>query len=310
LKRSASLALLAGAPFALSRPARAQDAVIRIGTVPTETSAEAFYAKEMGFFAKAGLDADIHMIASASVVTTAVASNSVDVGWSSLVPLAIAHSKQIPFVVIAPASLYTSDTPNAAVFVALNSPIRSAKELNGKVFAVTGLGTISEFGPRAWIDGNGGDSSSVHFVELQYSAMPDALAAGRIDAAYFTEPWLAIAKKSGRLLGYPFGAVAKNFLFGSWFTMSQWAADHPDLVSRFASAIRETALWANANQAKSADILARYTKIDPAVVASMVRVRFGDRLSASMMQPEIDVAARYGKFSSFPAAELIYAPSR
>jgi len=274
--------------------------------VPTETSAEAFYAKEMGFFAKAGLDADIRMIASASVVTTAVASNSVDVGWSSLVPIAIAHSKQIPFVVIAPASLYTSAAPNAAVFVAVNSPIRSAKDLNGKIFAVTGLGTISEFGPRAWIDHNGGDSSTVRFVELQYSAMPDALTAGRIDAAYFTEPWLAIAKKNGRVLAYPFGAVAKDFLFGSWFTMSQWAGDHPDLVRKFAAAMRETAVWANANEAKSAEILAKYTKIDPAVVATMVRVRFGDRLTPSMMQPEIDVAAKYGKFASFPASELIY----
>jgi NitT/TauT family transport system substrate-binding protein len=239
-------------------------------------------------------------------VTSAVASNSVDVGWSSLVPLAIAHSKGIPFVVIAPASLYRSETPNAAVFVAADSPIHSPKDLNGKVFAVTGLGTISEFGPRAWIDRNGGDSSTVKFVELQYSAMPGALAAGRIDAAYFTEPWLAVAKKSARLLGYPFGAVARDFLFGSWFTMSTWASAHPDLVARFAAAIRETALWANANQAKSAEILSEYTKIDPSVVATMVRVRFGDSLTPSMMQPEIDVAARYGKFVPFPAADLIY----
>ena len=136
--------------------------------------------------------------------------------------------------------------------------------------------------------------------------MPDALIAGRIDVAYFTEPWLAVARKSGRLLAYPYDAVAKEFLYGSWFTMSQWAHDHPDLVAKFVSAIREAGDWANANPAKSADILAKYTKIEPAVVEAMVRVRFGDRLTASMMQPEIDLAAKYGKFARFPASELIY----
>jgi len=286
---------------------RAQtSAAIRVGVVPTETAAEAFYAKDMGFFAKAGLNVEIAVIQSASVVTSAVASNAVDIGWSSCVPLAIAHVKQIPFVVIAPASLYTTATRNAAIFVAVNSKIREAKDLNGKVFAVTGLGTISEYGPRAWIDRNGGDSSTLKFVELQYSAMPDALAAGRIDAAYLTEPWLAVGRKNAQLLAYPFDAVAKEFLFGTWFTTAQWAQSHPDLVESFSDVMRETATWANNNQAQSAAILAKYTKIDPAVIAGMVRVRFADRLSPAMLQPEIDVAAKYANFSTFPAAQMLY----
>lgn len=292
----------------MAKPGAAQPATIRIGVVPTETSAEAFYAAQMGFFAKAGLDVEIQMIQSASVVTAAVASNAVDIGWSSCVPLAIAHAKSIPFVVIAPASLYSSAAPNAAIFVAPNSALQTAKDLNGKIVAVTGLGTISEFGPRAWIDRNGGDSSTVKFVELQYSAMPDALAAGRIDVAYLTEPWLAVGKKTARLLAYPFDAVGKEFLFGTWFTTAQWAANHPDLVKRFAEVMRETAAWANQNPAQSGALLAKYTKLDPAVVASMVRVRFGDRLTAGMLQPEIDLAAKYGNISAFPAAEMLYVP--
>lgn len=309
MRRCTRAAFVAGALAASAVPARAQTtATIRVGVVPTETSAQAFYAKEMGFFAKAGLDADIHVISSASVVTSAVASGSIDVGWSSLVPIATAHARQIPFIVIAPASLYLSATPNAAIFVSANSPIRSAKDLNNTVFAVTGLGTISEYGAKAWIDRNGGRSSRVVFVELQYSAMFDALDRGFVDAAYFTEPWLAIAKKRARLLAYHYGAVAKDFLFGTWFTMAQWAKEHPDLVAKFSTAIREAGLWANANPSKSAEILAKVTKIDPAIVASMVRVRYGDRLAPTMMQPEIDVASKYGDFPNFPASDLIYKP--
>jgi ABC-type nitrate/sulfonate/bicarbonate transport system substrate-binding protein len=59
------------------------------------------------------------------------------------------------------------------------------------------------------------------------------------------------------LKAYPFDAVAKKFLFASWFATSPWAASHPDLVKRFDEVMRETAVWANKNQAQSAAILAK-----------------------------------------------------
>jgi hypothetical protein len=40
----------------------------------------------------------------------------------------------------------------------------------------------------------------------------------------------------------------------------------------------------------------------------MVRVRYADRLTAAMLQPEIDIAAKYNNFSTFPAAEMLYVP--
>jgi hypothetical protein len=97
-----------------------------------------------------------------------------------------------------------------------------------------------------------------------------------------------------------------SFLFGTWFTMSQWAKDHPDLVARFSTAIREAGLWADANRSKSAQILARVTIIDPTIVDSMVRARYADRTTPAMMQPEIDIASNYGDFPPFAARDMIY----
>lgn len=127
------------------------------------------------------------------------------------------------------------------------------------------------------------------FIEMPYSAMPAALTAGRIDVAYISEPFLAVVRKDVRIIGYSHNAVAKQFLQSAWFTTPQWAKGHPDVVKRFAAAVRETALWANqkANQARSGEILAKYTKIDPATFA---------------------VTAKYVKFQAFPAAALIYTP--
>jgi len=309
--RFCAAALLLGVLCSISAPGRAQGgATLRIATIPADNGAEVYYAKDMGFFERAGLNVEIQPIQNSSASASAVAANAIDISYGTLVPLSIAHTKNIPFVVVAPAVVYTSAAANSALVVAATSPIRTAKDLTGKTIGINGIGNISEFGPRAWIDQNGGDSTTVKLLELPFSEMATALAGGRIDAAWVTEPFLASAKKNGRILATAFDAIAKEFLVGVWFASAPWAKDHPDLVSRFAAVMRETAAWANKNQAKSAEILVKYTKIDPAVVATTVRSRYADRLTAPLMQPVINVTAKYNKFAPFPADELIYVPPR
>ena len=303
---AAGFAALGARGSAQSRPA------IRVATLPSEAAAEVFYAREMGFFEKAGIDVDIQTMQNGAAVASAVAGNAVDIGWTTPVSLAIAHQKGIPFLIIAPAVLYTSAAPFTALFVARGSPIRTASDLRGKVIGANGLGTMTEYGPRAWIDRNGGDSTKVRFLELPFSAMVESLIAGRVDAAEIGEPALAVATAKNRLLAYPMNAVANEFLFGVWFGATAWVRAHPDAVARFVAAIHTTAVWANqrANQTRSGAILSQYTKIPAAAIATMTRARYGDVLSPALIQPVVDVAARYLHFASFPAQELIYAPAR
>jgi NitT/TauT family transport system substrate-binding protein len=303
----AALVMLA----ANGRPAASETIRVSVLGLPIDSAAEVFYAKDLGFFAKQGLDVDIQTGANGSAIAAAVSTDAMDIGYSDLVTLAKAYLKGIPFVAIAPAAIWTSTAPVAGLVVPSGSPIATAKDLAGKTIAVPGLGTLAEHSPRAWIDQNGGDASNAKFIEMPYAAMPAALTAGRIDAAYISEPFLAVVKGQVRVLGYSHDAIAKTFLQSAWFTTPQWANAHADALRRFAAAMRETAIWANnkANQAKSAEILAAYTKIDPATVAAMERARFGESLTPALIQPAIDVTAKYGRFDPFPADKLIYHPS-
>jgi len=95
-----------------------------------------------------------------------------------------------------------------------------------------------------------------------------------------------------------------------WCATPQWAGAHPDVVERFANALRATAAWANTHPAQSGALFATYTKADPALIASMPRALFTERLSPALMQPVIDVAAKYNGFTPFPAQDLIYQPPR
>lgn len=311
--RARALTYLAGgtAVCSISSVALAQaPTTLRVAISPAENAAEAYYAKDMGFWAKAGINITIQRFPAAPAIVPATISNAVDIGWSTVDVLAAAHQKAIPITIIAPAADYSSPITQgiAALILPATSPVRQAKDLNGKIIAVPALHSIAAIGLREWLDKNGGDSTSIKYVEIPFPAMPAALDAGRVDAAWEAEPFVGIAKKGRRVLAYGFDGIAKRFLIAAWFTTPQWANEHRDLISRFATVIHETAVWANENPKQSGEILAKYTKISPTVIATMTRSHFAEDLSAALMQPLIDASAKYNGFSPFPAQELIYQP--
>jgi NitT/TauT family transport system substrate-binding protein len=299
--------MLAAILCAVAAPARTQTVTtVHVTTVPIDAGAEVWYAKDMGFFAKAGLDVEVIPAPNGGAAAASVAGGAVEIGYADTISISSAFGRSVPFTIIAPAAVHVSTAPTTVLVVLPNSPIHTAKDLDNKVIAGSGLGTISGYGPRAWIEKNGGDLSSVKFVELAFPAMQPALEAGRIDAAAIAEPFLTAAKKTDRVLASPYDSVAKTFLVSAYFTTAPWAKDHPDVVNRFASAIHEAAVWANKNHAQSAEILLKYAKIDPSLASEMTRSYYGERLTASLLQPAVDVAAKYSKFTPFAAGDLLY----
>jgi NitT/TauT family transport system substrate-binding protein len=314
LTRARATAVLLGGVTLGAVRVRAADRppeTIRIALLPIEGAAEPYLALDQGFFARAGIDADLQPMQGSSAIVGAVVSGAVDVGFATIDVLASAHQRHIPIVVAAPAGEYTSAGTKAteALVLPAASTVRIARDLNGKTIATTALHSLQVTAVRAWMDRHGGDSSTVRFVEIPFPAMPAALDAGRVDGAWITEPYLSMAKKSGRVLVYGFDDIAKHFLITAWCTTPQWAQAHPSLLSRFTTVIHDTAIWANAHPEQSAQILVKELKFTSAAVASLARVHFAESLTPALMQPVIDVSATYDGFSTFPAEQLIYASS-
>jgi NitT/TauT family transport system substrate-binding protein len=278
--------------------------------IPIEPASSVYYAADNGFFAKAGIDAQISQNPSSPAIAAAVASGTYDVAYAPISTLAVAHSRGLPFVAIAPGVETIPGVITGAIMVPMNSTLKSAKDYNGKTLATAGLGTIAEYQPRAWIDKNGGDSTTVKFIEMPFPEQIAALNAGRVDAAYLVEPFITVATRSNtiRLLVTGDEAIGKNFLSTAWYATSGWAGAHPDLVAKFASAMLEAARWANANQDKVVPILTKELKADPVLAAAAHRPYFAEKLVPAQVQPWIDVTAHYAKFPAFPASSLIYVP--
>jgi NitT/TauT family transport system substrate-binding protein len=300
----AAAALLVGGA---STTAAQSPTVVKVATTPLDSGAEVYYAQELGLFKKAGLEVQITSLSNGSAVAAGVASGAIDIAQGSIPSLAAAHDRGVPFVLVAPGALYSSKSPTSALVVAKNSPIRTARDLAGRTLANNGLKNIGEVAADAWIAQNGGDASALRVIEMPMPQMQDALSSGRIDAAIIVEPELSKALHAdARLLAPAYSAIASDFMIGAYFSTSDWAKQHPELVKKFDAAIREAGQWANnpANHARSAQILAQYTKI--AVTPATTRAHYADRLNPALIQPVLDASAKYHALDhTFPAAELI-----
>jgi NitT/TauT family transport system substrate-binding protein len=262
-----------------------------VGTAGKETDAEVYYAQDMGFFKKAGLNVQIETLPNGAAVASAVASGALQIGDSNTLSLAIARQKGLPFVIFAPGAIYSSTAPTTALAVSVSGPVRGAKDLTGKVLAGVSLGGLDQLSLEAWLDKNGGDSASAKYVELPPAQMVAALERGTVAAVSLPDPALDAAVSAGsvRIIGNNYDSIAKTFMITGWFAMNDWLAKNSDVAKKFAAAMTEAADWANANHDHAAEILLKYTKID----ARTSHVRFAPRLSGAIVQPVLDAGAQY-----------------
>lgn len=283
--------------------AQAMD-TLRIATTPNDSGAIVYYADELGVFKKAGLSVQITALRNSGMIGSGIASGSFDIGIATVPAIASAHVHGLPFVIIAPCSDYISTEPTNQLVVMKNSTIRSAADFDGKIVGVAGLQNSAHIAAMAWIDKHGGTSANVKFIELSYSEMLPALQAGRIDGASISEPFLSPALPSVRSIGAPYDAIAGNFILSVWFTRADYVKSHPEIVRKFNEVMLETAKWANAHPAQSAEIMERQLKVP--TLPGAIRIRYSERMAPGLLQPLLDAAARYNVIKAIiPASDLL-----
>lgn len=306
------LASLACAGVALASPSglRAQDTsgTVRVGVVPVEVCSEAFCGVDLGFFKKAGLDVALEWFTSPGSIATGVASGAIDVGLFDTPGLITAHSRNVPVLLLAGGKQYVDRDPTFGAIVLADSPVRSAADFSG-TFAVASVNSIAALGIMAWIDRNGGDSKRVKFIEMPFPIMIDAVQRRTVAGAIPVEPWLSDAARSGLRTILPINGIAREFTASCWATSRSWVDAHPSTASRFAKVIYEIGRWENHHAAASIPIIAKYTKMSPAVIGRIHRGVFAESAENVILQPVIDAAVTYGMVTkTFAAAELSFHP--
>jgi ABC-type nitrate/sulfonate/bicarbonate transport system substrate-binding protein len=293
-------------------PAADAPAVIRVETSDYDLSSEPLYGVAAGIFARHGIKLDIlPPVEGGANMIRDVGTNKADIGFSNLISIAGAIQSGAPVILIAPAGIYDQKSPVNAIVVAPNSPLRTAKDLNGKsISSPSGPGSAGALAPAAWIDQHGGDSKTLRFVTgIQPQDLPAALASGTVDAGEVGDPQLTDLLQRGlvRTFAAPFDAEGDKYLLAGFVASKAWVAAHPDVAHRFVAAMSETAVWANAHRAETGTLLAARLKLTPRVLAAMSRTQFAITLTPESIAPPLAIAVKYGILKPITAAELLAA---
>jgi NitT/TauT family transport system substrate-binding protein len=298
-------ALGTASALASSERAGAQGLIaIRAGAGLIEAHAEGYYAVAQGIFHKHGLDVTMQTLRNGAAIAAAVAGGDCQFGVSNTLQLAQAHVNNVPFKVVAFGDVHDERYPLSGLIVTTSSGITSGKDLNRKTIGVATLRGLDQLAATALIDKQGGDSSTVQFVELSASASLDALFQGRVAAITLEPPQLeeALATNRVRNLGDIENAIAPHWVATDWFSTTDYLEKNPDVARRFVSAIYEAGAWSMANRTAAATVLAKVLHS----TETQAYARFATRSEPTLLQSVLDVATRYGYVAPTKVAELLW----
>lgn len=303
--------LLGGAvAFAAStQVARSADATqIRFATSVADDLRPFLYAQSAGLFKQAGLDVSLVESATGASVAQSVLGGAADVGKASVSSIVAAYARGLPFYLVAPGLFHRRDEVTAGICVVSGSPLKTVLDLQGKTVCSTGVGSIASLGLRSLIDGAGGDSTTLKWVELPFSAVAPALEAGRIDAGLMGEPAMTEGIKAGKIRYFvdELAGYSRPILEVVSFCTREFAQKNKDAVARFGKILSSANGYANTHIAETLPLLLALTKMDPKVAQEIHHGFSATAFDPGALQPVIDLMVKYKEIpTSFDARELL-----
>jgi NitT/TauT family transport system substrate-binding protein len=269
-----------------------------------------YYGVKAGIFRKYGLDVQTSLVPNGAAALAALSGNAADVAFTNTAVLIAAHAHGVPVQYLAPGGLTTPKGGLSKALVLKDSPLTTARDLNGKTVASAALHDINSAIFFAWVDKAGGDSKSLREIEVPAAAGVALLTDHRADVVILTEPAASQALASGQVREFasPY-SVLSTFVDAAGFAVLAPTVDaNRDVYERFAKAMHEASAYTNAHPNDTVDIAASFTGTTPDAIRRGSRSLAADYLDPRNLQPLIDISAKYGLISkAFPATEIISA---
>jgi NitT/TauT family transport system substrate-binding protein len=249
----------------------AEPTKLTVATIPIVDVAPIYLGNHKGLFAEQKLELALQITRGGAEVVPAVVSGQCQIGFANVVTLMLAHVKGLPLKVIAAGNSSTGKPEDfSAIVVPPGSPVKTLTDLEGKTMAINQINNIGTVSVRQAVRRAGGDPDKVKLIEIHFPEIAAALAQHRVDAAWVVEPFLTVARAQGAtVLDWNLGAVAPNVMVAAYFTTTDYAREHPDVIKRFTAAIDKSLSYAADHPDEARAILPTYTKIDKATAEKL-----------------------------------------
>jgi len=274
--------------YAAGKPAGAVGEEIWLHAVP----------HQMGYFAEEGLEADAQFTGGSSMAAQLVAAGRAQVGQAN--PSTIFGAVQKG----APLKMFCNWTPRYASGLAVlpDGPIKSTKDLAGKLIGVSSLASGRYLEARAMVSAAGlVPDKDVRFVAVGIGAQAStALASKQVHGLFLWNAAYAVIEAQGLKLNIirdVFPSYEKT-LDGGLFVTDDLIKRDPEMVGGYNRAIAKGMIFTTANPEAA---LAMYYKTWPDRMVQSEQARAADLLTLKNIMPDYE-------FRNLPVPKFAYFP--
>jgi NitT/TauT family transport system substrate-binding protein len=268
---------------------------LRVGVVQSVTGAGLYLAAQKGFFASQGLRVSVVPIQTGGKAVPYLLNGTLDVGYGNYVAFLEAQARHVVQLRILAEGCVASQGEEV-VLVMPDSGIKTVTDLRGKLIGVNATGDVSQLLIGSVLAANQVPLSAVRFTVIPFPEMAAALKAGRVSAAYFTEPFKTEAqvKYGAELLFDTDEGATANFPITGAVTTAAWAQRYPKTAAAFIRSLEQGNALADISHADVERVLPVYTTISPQTAALISAGTFPTSTSPVRLQRIADDMMTFG----------------
>jgi NitT/TauT family transport system substrate-binding protein len=290
-----------------SSPEAAEPTAITIGALSISETAPLWAAVKAGIFEEHGLDVTVQPIQGGAQAMPALINGDIDfsIGQPFGAMRASLQGLDVKIISNYAQSLTEGDDINSVV-VGAGSDITKPADLAGKKVSVNSLGAAGDLTIKAAVEADGGDPSTIEFVEVAFPDAQAQLDAGNIDAAWVPEPFVSIIVGAGgaRVVD-PYQAVLPGLPTLMVMTTGKTVADDPELVQSVRDAFTDAFAWAADNDEAVRQSLVDEMKLPEPAAANLRFPTFSTEIDRDVLQGLADLAVKYKYFDKSPDLDVL-----
>jgi NitT/TauT family transport system substrate-binding protein len=271
---------------------------VRVAALPIAETAALWAGISQGIFTRHGLDVEVLPAQGGALAIPALTKGDLDFAIGQPFGPFRADLQDLGVVIIGnyAASYATGDDINA-VIASKKSGITRPRDLAGHKVSVNSIGAAGDVTIMESVAKDGGDPSTIKFVEVAFPDVPAQLQAGTIDAGWVPEPFVSQLKGRGdTFVVAPYQNTIPGLPTLTAFTTAKLISQQPAVVDDFAAAMKETLTWAKdpANNTALRQALKTHMTSLPAAVADALRLpEYTWTIDKASLQQLIDLAVKY-----------------
>jgi NitT/TauT family transport system substrate-binding protein len=272
-----------------------EKSTIKVAMLSLVNNAPYYIAVKEKLFEAEGLTVQTQPVQQSTQAYPALKNGDIDLVFANDASLLLGHDKGD--MRIALVSEGTRLTPRfMGVLVMPNSPVQTAKDLEGRSLTVHVLNNIQAITFNAVAKANGADPTKIQYRQVIFPQMAAAMQKGDVDAIHVTEPFLSDAEKKlgARLVADGGGAPVTDLPLDGYFALADWAQKNPKTAAAFQRAMRKAQELA-ADRTQVEEILPSYARnVDTEITKAMTLPAYPTSNSVERVQALIDLMREQG----------------